>query len=99
MTPVIVRFSRTNKMSVMTAFPPAASPVVDIRVLGPCVERKAHVLAAFDALRCGESLVVINDHLPNGLRAHLEQQRAGAFDWCVLEAGPEVFRVEIRRTA
>ena len=41
----------------------------------------------------------MNDHLPNGLRRHFDELRAGAFDWTVVEAGPEVFRVEIRRTA
>ncbi len=70
---------------------------VDIRVLGPCVERKAHVLSVFDALAPGESLVVLNDHLPNGLLRHFDELRAGAFAWSVLEAGPEVYRVEIRR--
>jgi uncharacterized protein (DUF2249 family) len=79
---------------------PAACPrCVDIRVLGPCVERKAHVLAAFDALVEGESLVVVNDHMPNGLRRHFDELRPGGFEWTVLEDGPEVFRVEIRRTA
>lgn len=78
----------------------AATPlVIDIRQLGPCVERKAHVLAAFDALAPGGSIVVVNDHLPNGLRRHFDELRAGAFRWDLLEEGPEVFRVEIRRTA
>ncbi len=72
--------------------------LLDIRALGPCVERKALVLSTFDALPSGESLVVVNDHLPNGLRKHLEELRPGAFAWTVLEDGPEVFRVEIRRT-
>ncbi len=72
---------------------------VDIRVLGPCVERKAHVLSRFDALAPGESLIVLNDHLPNGLRRHFDELRPGAFQWTVLEAGPEVYRVEIRRLA
>jgi uncharacterized protein (DUF2249 family) len=71
---------------------------VDIRCLGPCADRKAAVLAAFDALARGESLVVVNDHMPNGLRKHFEDQRPGAFGWTALEAGPEVFRVEITRT-
>jgi len=71
--------------------------VVDIRQLGPCVERKAHVLAAFDALAPGESLVVVNDHLPRGLRIHMDEQRAGLFNWRPLEEGPAVFRVQIER--
>jgi uncharacterized protein (DUF2249 family) len=76
---------------------PTACQTLDIRVLGPCVERKAHVLALFDALEPGASLVVVNDHLPNGLRRHLDELRPGRFDWAVLEAGPETFRVEITR--
>jgi uncharacterized protein (DUF2249 family) len=72
---------------------------VDIRLLGACADRKAHVLATFDALAPGRSLVVVNDHVPNGLRRHFEEQRPGAFAWTLLEAGPEVFRVEITRTA
>ncbi len=76
----------------------APAPVVDLRDLGSCPERKAHVLSLFDGLAVGESLVVVNDHLPNGLRAHLEGLRPGAFAWTVLEAGPVVFRVEVRRT-
>jgi uncharacterized protein (DUF2249 family) len=71
---------------------------VDIRCLGPCADRKAHVLATFDAMPIGEGLVVLNDHLPNGLRRHFEEQRPGAFEWTLLEPGPEVFRVEILRT-
>jgi uncharacterized protein (DUF2249 family) len=72
---------------------------VDIRRLGACADRKALVLAAFDALARGESLVVVNDHMPNGLLRHFEEHRAGAFGWAPLDAGPEVFRVEITRTA
>ena len=81
------------------SFPVASQRSVDIRALGPCVERKAHVLSLFDSLASGESLVVVNDHMPNGLRRHFDELRAGGFEWSVLEAGPEVYRVEIRRTA
>jgi uncharacterized protein (DUF2249 family) len=77
----------------------AALPLtVDIRCLGPCADRKAHVLATFDGLSCGQSLVVVNDHMPNGLRRHFEEQRPGAYAWTPLEEGPEVFRVEIAKT-
>jgi len=75
------------------------SPTVDIRQMGACVDRKAAVLAAFDALAPGDSLVVVNDHMPNGLLRHFEEHRPGAFRWRPLEAGPVVFRVEITRTA
>ena len=77
----------------------APTCTVDIRCLGNCTDRKAHVLATVDALAAGESLVVVNDHMPNGLRSHFEEQRPGAFGWTALEDGPEVFRVEIAKTA
>jgi uncharacterized protein (DUF2249 family) len=72
-------------------------PVVDIRQLGPCAERKAIVLAMFDELGRGESLIVVNDHLPRGLRAHFDEQRPGRFSWSPLEEGPHTFRVKIER--
>jgi uncharacterized protein (DUF2249 family) len=72
---------------------------IDIRLLGACVDRKASVLAAFDALPAGGALAVVNDHMPNGLRAHFEERRPSAFEWKVLEAGPVVFRVAITRLA
>jgi uncharacterized protein (DUF2249 family) len=75
----------------------STTETIDIRLLGACADRKAHVLAAFDALAPGAGLAVVNDHMPNGLRAHLEAQRPGAYAWRVLEAGPVVFRVEIVR--
>ena len=74
-----------------------APPVLDIRQLGACVERKAYVLSAFDALAQGESLIVVNDHLPRGLRAHLDEQRPGLFTWRTLEEGPYAFRIQIER--
>jgi uncharacterized protein (DUF2249 family) len=55
------------------------------------------VLAAFDALSPGESLVVVNDHLPRGLRIHFDEQRPGLFEWRMIEEGPHVFRARIER--
>lgn len=78
---------------------PAPAETIDIRLLGACAERKARVLAAFDSLAPGACVEVVNDHMPNGLRAHFEQHRPGAYDWRVVEAGPVVFRVEIGRVA
>ena len=74
-------------------------PTVDIRFLGNCTDRKAHVLATFDGLAKSESMVIVNDHMPNGLRRHFDEHRPGAFEWTALEQGPEVFRVEITKTA
>jgi len=73
------------------------SCTVDIRTLGGCVERKASVLKTFDSLVTGESVVVVNDHMPNGLLHHFQEQRPGRFEWAMLEDGPEVFKVRITR--
>ena len=75
-----------------------ATTTVDIRLLGPCADRKATVLATFDTLPAGASLIVVNDHLPNGLLRHFEEHRPGAFAWTLVDPGPEVFRVEIAKT-
>jgi uncharacterized protein (DUF2249 family) len=74
-----------------------AAPVIDIRRMGPCAERKACVVAAFDTLARGESLIVVNDHLPRGLHAHFDEHRQGLFIWRPLESCPDGFRVEIER--
>jgi len=77
---------------------PAVAPrTVDIRTLGGCTDRKACVLSTFDALAAGDSIVVVNDHLPRGLLSHFEEQRPGRFDWTPLEEGPVVFRVQITK--
>ncbi|HXK11357.1 MAG TPA: DUF2249 domain-containing protein [Vicinamibacteria bacterium] len=75
----------------------STTTTVDIRRLGACADRKALVVSTFDGLARGESLMVVNDHLPNGLLRHFEEQRPGAFAWTLVEAGPEVFRVEITK--
>jgi uncharacterized protein (DUF2249 family) len=77
--------------------PAALSQTVDIRTLGACTDRKAHVLSTFDALGSGGSVVVVNDHLPRGLLLNFEEQRPGRFEWTSLEEGPEVFRVQITK--
>jgi uncharacterized protein (DUF2249 family) len=75
------------------------APTVDIRRLGACADRKALVLATFDALGLGEKLLVVNDHMPHGLRKHFEEHRPDAFAWVALDQGPGAFRVEITKTA
>jgi len=78
--------------------PALASRTVDIRTLEGCVSRKACVLETFDALEHGESVEVVNDHLPRGLLVHFQEQRPGRFEWTSIEEGPEVFRVRITKS-
>ena len=79
--------------------PAVAARTVDIRTLDGCVNRKACVLESFDALEQGESVEVVNDHLPRGLLLHFEEQRPGRFEWTSIQNGPEVFRVRITKRA
>jgi len=77
----------------------APTRTVDIRCLGNCTDRKAHVLNTFDSLAHGESLVVVNDHMPNGLLRHFEEQRPGEGPRALLlEVAEEPVRVEIAKT-
>ena len=46
----------------------------------------------------GESVEVVNDHLPRGLLSHFQEQRAGRFEWTSIEEGPKVFRVRITKS-
>jgi uncharacterized protein (DUF2249 family) len=79
--------------------PAPVSQTVDIRTLGGCTLRKARVLETFDGLDEGDSLLVVNDHLPKGLLLHFEDQRPGRFKWTPMEEGPEVFSVLITKRA
>lgn len=57
----------------------------------------AEALAAFDALQAGERLVLVADATPCGFLAHLQKERPGAFDWNLLEGGPDRYKVEVVR--
>jgi len=57
------------------------------------------VLAAFDALAPGESLVVVGDEPPRELVRRLQADRKGLFEWSPLETGPSGFRTEVSRRA
>jgi uncharacterized protein (DUF2249 family)/hemerythrin-like domain-containing protein len=70
--------------------------IIDVRTLqGP--NRCQLVLAEFDSLAPGESLVAISDHAPQKLLRHLQADRKGQFEWSPLEAGPERFRTQVTR--
>ena len=69
---------------------------LDARALPP-PRRHPEIFRAFDTLAPGEAFVLVNDHEPKPLLYQFQAERSGAFDWSVLEAGPERFRVEIRR--
>ena len=75
----------------------ASTPIeLDVRVIPPR-DKHPTIFRTFEALAPGESFVLINDHDPVPLRYQFEAERAGTFGWKYLEAGPEVWRVEISK--
>lgn len=72
------------------------TPELDVRTIPP-PQRHPQIFGKFDALGPGEAFVLVNDHNPKPLLYQFQAERAGTFDWSVLEAGPQRFRVEIRR--
>jgi uncharacterized protein (DUF2249 family) len=75
-----------------------SSKALDIRLVPP-PQRHAKIFGVFDSLPPGTSFVLINDHNPKPLLYQFQVEHAGQFDWSVLEAGPDRFRIEIRRRA
>jgi uncharacterized protein (DUF2249 family)/hemerythrin-like domain-containing protein len=71
-----------------------ANRELDARTLSP-----PEIFHAFDALAPGEGFVLLHDHEQRPLLDQFQDERSGAFEWSVLEAGPARFRVEIRRRA
>lgn len=69
---------------------------LDVRVIPPR-EKHPTIFQTFAELSPGESFVLVNDHDPFPLRYQFEAERPGEFGWTYLEAGPQVWRVEISR--
>ncbi|MDT8342337.1 MAG: DUF2249 domain-containing protein [Longimicrobiales bacterium] len=74
------------------------TPVLDVRLLPPR-EKHPTIFRTFDALAPGEAFTILNDHDPLPLRYQFQAERPNAFTWRYLEEGPEIWRVEIGRTA
>lgn len=55
------------------------------------------LLAAFDALAPGASVVLLGTGDPAGYLEVLQRERAGLYDWNYLAEGPEVWRVALGR--
>lgn len=73
------------------------STTLDVRPIIP-MARHAKILRAFDALLPGDALVIINDHRPQPLYVFFRLRRPDQFAWSYLDEGPDVWRVEIRKT-
>ena len=65
----------------------------------PRSQRHGLVLARFDALKVGESFVLVDDHNPVLVNKELENARRGESAWERLDRGPEQYHIRIRRIA
>ena len=75
-----------------------ASPELDVREVVPA-RRHPLIFDTYDALADGESFILVNDHDPKPLYDQFQMRSGDAFSWAYLEAGPEVWRVQIGKTA
>lgn len=71
---------------------------IDVREIAPR-ERHPLVFSRFDALQPGQSLQLVNDHDPRPLRYQLEERCPGQVEWTYLQAGPDIFHVQIAKRA
>ncbi len=69
---------------------------LDVR---PIIPREKHpsIFSTFDALSKGQTLHLINDHDPKPLFYEMSAERSGQFFWEYVEAGPEVWKVNIKK--
>lgn len=72
--------------------------VIDVRSI-PKPERHPLIIRAYEELEVGSSLILINDHTPEGLRVEMVREFAEAVGWEPLESSQDGVRVRIIRRA
>jgi uncharacterized protein (DUF2249 family) len=80
----------------MTSAVATTTTTIDVRTIPPR-ERHATIFATYDALQPGQALQLVNDHDPRPLRYQFDDRAYAQFDWTYLEAGPELWRVQISK--
>ena len=71
---------------------------IDLRQIAP-PQRHSLIFSSFEALLPGQTLELVNDHDPQPLNAQFELRSPGMFSWSYLEKGPQVWRVQIGKSA
>ncbi|WP_296448383.1 DUF2249 domain-containing protein [Rhodoferax sp. UBA5149] len=71
---------------------------LDLRQIAPPA-RHPLIFNSFAALLPGQTLELINDHDPQPLNAQFQMRSPGLFSWSYLEQGPQVWRVQIGKSA
>ena len=76
----------------------STAAALDLRQIAP-PQRHALIFSAFEALLPGQTLELVNDHDPQPLNEQFQQRSPGQFSWSYLEQGPQVWRVQIGKSA
>ncbi len=71
---------------------------LDIRPVPPR-EKHPTIFSTFDKLNLEETFQLINDHDPMPLYYQFQAERSGQFSWEYIERGPQVWKVNITKTA
>lgn len=69
---------------------------VDARKYEP-KDKHPTIFKAFEGLKKGEKMKLINDHDPRPLHYQMLAENEGEFEWEYLEEGPEVWKVSIKK--
>jgi len=77
---------------------PPVQQTIDVRQIPP-PQRHPLIFNTFAALKVGESFRLINDHDPKPLFYQFKYEYEGLFTWDYIERGPEVWQVNIGKTA
>lgn len=72
--------------------------VIDVRTL-PKPERHPHIIKAYQQLEVGAGLILVNDHVPEGLRVEMIREFADAVGWEPLDSAEDAVRVRISKQA
>lgn len=70
--------------------------IIDLREMAPHT-RAERVFRTFDGLRPGTLLELVAEREPVALRALFGANRAGQYEWQVVETGPAVWRVRVAK--
>lgn len=76
----------------------SSATALDLRQIAP-PQRHALIFSTFEALLPGQTLELINDHDPRPLNDQFQMRSPGMFSWSYLEKGPQVWRVQIGKSA
>jgi uncharacterized protein (DUF2249 family) len=68
--------------------------IIDVRQIAP-PQRHPLIFETYEALRPGESFVLVNDHDPKPLYYQFKFEREGQFTWEYLAEGPVEWQVRI----